>query len=233
MTERQAMKITAKSILPIIATLALLGGIIAFGRSNQNVAVADAYHARIATMIKAIPEVIGDWHGTDMPLPNEAVALLRPNAVCSRQYVNQKTGDHLVFLLIQCRTARDMLGHYPPVCYKSNGYQMRSGIKQLWQTEELNMEAMEYEFVRALPTKTVRLVVGNALILPDGRFVRDMETVRAMAGDHVKQAFGAAQMQVRLIPQNELTEKQRMAIYEQFLGETRDVILAITTGVKS
>ena len=71
------------------------------------------------------------------------------------------------------------------------------------------------------------------LILPDGRFVRDMETVRAMAGDHVKQAFGAAQMQVRLIPQNELTEKQRMAIYEQFLGETRDVILAITTGVES
>ena len=222
-----------KSILPLFVTASMLGGIVLFGRSAENIAEANEYHLRIEAAVKSIPTKIGDWEGVDMELPPEAVALLKPNAVCSRHYVNRKSGVSAVLLLIQCRTARDMLGHYPPVCYKSNGFQMRSSEEQVWHAEDLDVEAMEYEFFQAFPTRMETVVVGNVLILPDGRFVRDMDTIRSMAGDHVKQAFGAAQMQLRVSSKIELLPEQRSAIYEEFLGEIRDVIRAIATGVES
>lgn len=221
-----------KSILPLAITVAILGGLLIFGRSPKNLAMADDYHGRVEQFINAIPDVIGQWHGTDIELPPAALALLRPNATCSRMYVNPNTGTVVDFLLVQCRTARDMLGHYPPICYKSNGWQLRSSTEQVWHADGLDAQAMEYEFVKTFPTRTDRIVVGNVLILPDGRFVRDMDIVRAMAGDHVKQAFGAAQMQVRIRGNMDMTPEQRSSIYIQFLNEIRDVILEIAGGVE-
>lgn len=219
-----------KSILPLVTTAAVLGGLLIFGRSPKNLALADDYHGRVEQSVNAIPDVIGQWKGTDIELPPAALALLRPNAICSRMYVDPHTGTIVDFLLIQCRTARDMLGHYPPICYKSNGWQMRSGTEQVWHADGLDVAAMEYEFFKSFPTRTDRIVVGNVLILPDGRFVRDMDVVRAMAGDHVKQAFGAAQMQVRIRGNMDLAPEQRSSIYMQFLNGIRDVILEIAEG---
>jgi len=222
-----------KSILPLVATTAVLGAIIVFGRGVRNLADANEYHGRIKKMVEAIPMKIDDWKGETVELPLSALALLKPNAICSRRYTHQKTGEIVDFLLVQCRTARDMLGHYPPVCYKSTGWQMQSSTEQLWQTAGLEVAAMEYEFRQAFgPTRvTRRVVIGNVLILPDGRYVRDMDLVKSMAGDHTKQAFGAAQVQVRI--GSSMSPEHRMVIYTNFLDVIQETIREIAAGVQS
>ena len=63
-----------KSILPLAITVAILGGLLIFGRSPKNLAMADDYHGRVEQFINAIPDVIGQWQGTDIELPPAALA---------------------------------------------------------------------------------------------------------------------------------------------------------------
>ena len=54
-------------------------------------------------------------------VPPEAQELLRPNAIFSRRF--QRPGEIGVHVLVvHCSDARDMIGHYPPICYPSSGW---------------------------------------------------------------------------------------------------------------
>ncbi|MFW6061969.1 MAG: exosortase-associated EpsI family protein, partial [Planctomycetota bacterium] len=106
-------------------TLAIIGGALAERLSYGSADEADPYHRRVAERIANIPYTIGDWKGEDVSVPRSAVELLQPNALCSRQYRNQKTGQVLSLLVVHCRDARDMTGHYPPVCYPAHGWTQR------------------------------------------------------------------------------------------------------------
>src|SRR4051794_18481280 len=85
---------------------------------------ADGFHARAAAAVAQLSKVIGSgrstWYaGKDVPLPDDAGEMLKPNAYLHRVYANLTTGRRVEFLLVQCRYTRDMQGHYPPVCYPS------------------------------------------------------------------------------------------------------------------
>jgi len=84
---------------------------------------ADEFHRAAAIAVAGIPVRIGSWNGTDYPLPPSAIELLRPNATLNRVYTNNM-GREVGFLLVQCRDSRDMLGHYPPICYKGQGWEV-------------------------------------------------------------------------------------------------------------
>src|SRR6185295_1872887 len=82
-----------------------------------------AEHKRqVADVIEQVPWNIPPWHGEPKgQIQPEAQRLLRLNAMLSRQYTcTDRPTVHI--LLVHCGDARDMTGHYPPICYPSSGW---------------------------------------------------------------------------------------------------------------
>src|SRR5947207_4217407 len=113
-----------------VLSLALLGGIAAEQHRRLKPRDVEPYHARAAAAVKAVPYVIGYWTGKDDEIPSAAQKLLRPNAILSRTYSDNDPGRGGIYrtrrrdaslLVVQCRDSRDMVGHYPPICYRAHG----------------------------------------------------------------------------------------------------------------
>src|SRR5215212_3483805 len=113
------MRFAKPRYIPAILTVALLLGLTAETLSRPRPGDAEPFHAHAfaATSAMATPD---GWTFTDLKIPDGAVALLKPNARICRQYFTPIRPFQ--FLLIQCRDARDMGGHYPPVCYPASGW---------------------------------------------------------------------------------------------------------------
>jgi hypothetical protein len=182
--------------IPLFVTLLLLGGLTAESMSRPKPKDAEPFHQRVRQVCDEMPRAIGEWVGTDIAIPPAAVALLRPNAIVHRRFVQQSTGRRSDFLLVQCRDARDMLGHYPPVCYPAHGWTQRSATPVEWQVEPKTFQGMEYEYTRVEEGQTITCVVSNLIILPDGRVARGMDDISKVAADYLRQFYGAAQIQI-------------------------------------
>jgi len=218
-----------KSSISLVLTLGLLSGLAWQKLSYPVPADTDAYHQNVRTAIEAIPLTIGSWVGTDVLVPPAAIALLRPNAIVSRRYINRQTGQHADLLVEQCRNARDMAGHYPPVCYPSNGWTAQKERQMVWTTSDgLEIPGMEYEFSQSLPQRASLVVVDNVFVLPDGAIAHDMKGVRALAANYHKHFYGAGQIQV--VFSTHMAAGERRKITEFFLGAIRPVIEAISSG---
>src|SRR5688572_23609198 len=119
---------------PIAVTLLLLGGI-ALDQALFRVPAANAapYHALVQAAAAKIPFHIDTWFGTDIPVPPAATKLLKPNVIVSRRYAEMLTGRRVDFLLVQCTDARDIVGHYPPICYVTHGWTQESAEPRDWE----------------------------------------------------------------------------------------------------
>ncbi len=221
---------TLKRVLPIVATIALLVGLHVQKLSFPTEADAAPYHESVKAAVALIPDTIDGWVSQDAPMPPQALALLKPNAMFSRKYVNSQTGKQVDLLVVQCRTARDMAGHYPPRCYPANGWKLRSFTRKQWTVLGQTIPAMQYEFYQAFATRSSKMIVINALILPDGIIVRDMEAVGRLASDYQKHVFGAGQLQVVFGP--EIPENQRDDVVRKFLAAAMPAIKTIQSGVE-
>lgn len=219
-----------RRFMPAIVTLALLAGLTAESRSRPRPEDAEPYHRRAREACEAMPRVIGEWvtAATDLPIPPAAVALLRPNVLLHREYRNQTTGRSVNFLLVQCRSARDMLGHYPPVCYPGQGWEKRSQTAVEWPAGPRAIPGMEYEFAKTHEGQPVVRVVSNIIIVPGGRFVRDMNEVGKAAGDYLRQFYGAAQIQ--MVVWGEVPAEERRQIVSTFLGAHQPMLDALCSG---
>src|ERR1044071_5301891 len=186
---------TFRNKLALMLSSALLLGMTLEAMSLRRPEDAEPYHAKVRQAAENLPSRIGDWivQQTDKAdIPKEAVTLLRPNVIFYRKYRNVASGREVTFLLVQCGDARDLVGHYPPVCYVNQGWTLRQKVTQDWTLDDgMKLYGMEYEFDRmafkpaeglgAYPT-TIR--VANFMILPDGnQIVRDMDAVRQAASD--------------------------------------------------
>ncbi len=116
-------------LTPPLLACTLLAGIVAEQRTHIKPVDVEPYHARARAAIEAVPYVIGYWTGKDDDIPPAAQKLLRPNAILSRTYIDTQPsarGPRVASLLIvQCRDSRDMVGHYPPICYRAQGARPR------------------------------------------------------------------------------------------------------------
>lgn len=186
------------------------------------------YHQRIAAAADALPRQFDSWVSQDSPVPVAAIAMLHPNVILCRKFINNTTGQQATLLLVQCRDARDLLGHYPPVCYKSSGYTPVSSSPKDWQVDDLRLQGMLYEFSSTRPEQMNALLVCNFMLLPSGQTCRDMDGVYATARDPRKRFLGAAQVQVLVNPG--LSETERDAIVQTLVHANRSVIDAILSG---
>lgn len=179
---------------PVVLSACLLAGLAAETVLRPRPAQAEPYHAAVRALAEQAPLQIGTWVGTERDVPAAAFDLLHPNVILSREYVDSETKRSVGFLLVHCKDARDIDGHYPPVCYPAHGAKLHSSTPGDWVVDGTAIEGTEYEFVDPKPEYPDTLV-QNFIITP-GRYCRDMKAVSERAGDYTQRFYGAAQVQL-------------------------------------
>jgi hypothetical protein len=192
--------------------------------------IAETYHHKIAAAVAASPMHFGSWVSFDAPVPEAAMTMLRPNATISRRYTNVETGDAATLLLVQCKDARDLFGHYPPVCYAAHGFRAAQSVARDWQVDGLTIHGMAYTFSSTRLDELTSMIIYDFMILPNGTTCRDMEGVYASARDPRRRKLGAAQLQVLLSATE--SEERRDAEFLSLVRANRPTIDAILAGDK-
>jgi hypothetical protein len=184
---------------------------------------ASPFHEAAYKAISAVPMTMGDWEGTEIPIPTSARALLKPNIILSRSYRNRVTSDRGTLIIVQCRDTRDMAGHYPPICYPGQGWKkVGEYVPVELHIASRPVVAVRYEFDRPDLGTSRRVVVYGFFAVPGAGFPSDMQQIRAIASDYVSRPYGAAQIQVVL---DDSVEAQReVEVAEALLNSVSSVL---------
>jgi hypothetical protein len=229
-------------LAPPILSCGLLAGIVAEQGTHLKPVDVEPYHTRAKVAIDQIPYVIGSWTGDDEEVPPAAQKLLRPNAILSRRYVEQTAGDaaraddrrSAQILIVQCRDSRDMVGHYPPICYRSRGMtpDPKHTMPRDWTVNGMRIPGHEYHFTEVTHGLTSYTTVYNFFIVPGRGIVRDMKGVELAAEDYQQRYFGAAQFQVVFhgLASAGQSRDERDAIFASLIGPNLKVIETLTSG---
>jgi hypothetical protein len=211
-----------------LATGLLLIGMTTADKLRVDPREADGFHVRAAVAVAQLPKVIGSgratWYGgKEIPLPDDAGEMLKPNAYLDRVYVNLTTGRRVEMLLVQCRYTRDMQGHYPPICYPSGGCRIDPGTPQTWRASaSLSIDGTEYVVTRP---GGERQTIRNFFVLPNGKIVRDRESVNAAAKDYREVVYGVAQVQ--LLFDASVGGAERDRIFAELIGPNQGLVDAL------
>ena len=224
----------ANRIAPIVAGVALLS-MLAFGRIDpQSLPGVTEYHQSVAKAIDSIPYRIGNWIGTDIEAPRDAVKLLRPNRLLQRDYVDPATRERFSLLVVHCASLDDMIGHYPPICYPAHGWRKDEdqGVRETtFELDGMRFPARNYRFYRLISSTRQDMNVFSFFVLPDGRIVSDMERLREVAGNRARAQFGAAQVQI--VGGEHLPPDVRAEKMEEFVQAIEKVLRTVGSGVHS
>ncbi len=212
--------------LSLATGMAVVGAMAAEFSSRPAAADAVPFHLAAAEVIRDAPTKFGDWEGTDVPVPTSAQALLKPNAILSRSYLNKTTNEQASVVVVQCRDTRDMAGHYPPVCYPGQGWTESADRKVLQISIDTRViAATRYQFKRSGFDAERELVVYNFFALPGRGLPIDMDAIRRGAADYAGRPFGAAQFQVVLATgRNRYSIEQEVAIVQSLLTPLKPVV---------
>ena len=216
---------------PAASALLLLGAA-AYGLTLPGPGDAAPYHDAVVEAAADTPMTIGDWEGRDIDLPEEAVVLLRPNVMFNRAFSNPVAREWASFLVVQVRDSRDLLGHWPPVCYPSNGWTITDTQPRTWTlgtgADAVAVPGRRTTMEKRIDGKLIRQVCDFFLVLPRGGFVPDMQSVTDAAGRYDQRFFGAAQVQV--ITPARLTDDRRDAVTRELVGAHRPLLRALRGG---
>ncbi len=212
-----------------LVTAMLLGAIALENARHVKPENVEPFHEAAKAAIASLPYTMGSWAGSDMEVPPEAVKLLKPNIILSRKYVNySKVNQWVSLLIVQCRDSRDMVGHYPPVCYPGQGEEMVSQRDLTISVAGLTVPVREYLFQRSIADQVAKRYVYNFLAVPGAGLIRDMEGVYRAAEDYQRRYYGAAQVQV-LMPVD-IEEAAREGILRTFFGANAGLIRLLRDG---
>ena len=198
-----------KLISPVIV-LCLLAGVYFDKASRHQIPEGvEKYHALVRASIDSIPYVIGDWVGVDTEIKQEALRILDANVSLSRSYRNLKTGWTATLLLVQSADTRSLLGHYPPVCYPSQGWTLLSTVPYSIPASPSAIQSTEYSFSYEALSQSAQIRVLHFTVLPDGRTAPDMELLEVAARNNQVKYLGGASIQFVLdagLPEDERAE---------------------------
>ncbi|MBL4788685.1 MAG: exosortase-associated EpsI family protein, partial [Kordiimonadaceae bacterium] len=170
------------------------------------------------------PIDINGWVGRQVELPQSAINLLRPNAILARQYLNKEKRALATLMIVQCKDTRDMAGHYPPVCYPSNGWLKKND--DLDQRVIIDDQTIKvYEFHRVAGRVERDITIYSLFALPTGELTTSMTEVRQLSANHELRKYGAAQIQVLI--DGDTDPKDHLWILEDMFEIARPVIEAV------
>ncbi|HEY1683557.1 MAG TPA: exosortase-associated EpsI family protein [Tepidisphaeraceae bacterium] len=223
------MRLSFSQILSPLICLAILAGV--YGETLRRVQPANVepFHAQAKAEIQAIPYQLSGWVGSDSNIPPAAMKLLHPNVMLSRMYVNPaQMGQWCGLLVEECRDSRDMLGHYPPICYPAHGMTQLSAQKRDWRIDGIPIHGMEYRFSSNDGGQTHVVPVYNFMIVPGIGCERDMDALRKAAKDYQRRYFGAAQIQLTFPPN--LSQQQQDAIFSDLMSPNSNMLRDLIAG---
>lgn len=158
------------------------------------------HRAEIAAEMDEFPFQLDNWWGADVPVPTAAMEILRPNSLVSRRFSRLETSDDVVLALIHCSDLRDMVGHYPPVCYPATGWTLNEDATEdvTVQLADINVQMRLYRFRRFDQDGLEQeQTVLSMFLLPNGLLLTDMQELkgRSTQGRNMS-AVGVAQLQM-------------------------------------
>ncbi|MDX1565564.1 MAG: exosortase-associated EpsI family protein [Phycisphaeraceae bacterium] len=232
-SEKKAVRPHRRHSLLTLVLMALLFAAMAWESTTRPTPEdTEPFHAQVRAAAENLPTRIGDWEGRDIPTSDEVVRLLNPNVLYQKRFTHARSGRVVLVLLVHCRDARDIYGHYPPRCYPAQGHEQLSSKQMTWHVAGRELKGMEYEF----RTEGPNLVVANFIVLPatgtpdtEGAIERDMATVRRRAWEYQNRYHGAAQFQV-VFRDPRIGPVQRRAIVEQMIEPHWPLIETILAG---
>jgi len=218
-------------LAPALA-LSMLAGVGLDRASREEVpAAAIDYHADVREGVSAIPYRVGDWVGVDTEIRQDALRILDANASLSRSYRHVSTGRTATLLLVHCDDSRSLLGHYPPVCYPSQGWTQVSASPREIAGSGVSFHTTEYMFEYENLNESARLGVLHFTVLPDGRTAPDMDLLDEAARDKRIRSFGGASLQI--VIDGNLPESERSEIYEAMIQAATVWVKEVGTGLSS
>ena len=197
---------------------------------------AEPFHRRAKAAVDSIPETLdgGRWVSQTEDVPPSATQLLRPNAVLSRRYVKQTADGRQLdanVLIVQCKDARDMQGHYPPRCYPANGDTLLERKPRTWVVDGVSIPGIEYLFSQTVAGRNDDRRVYNFFIIPKipgmpDRAVRgicpDIDAIYKSGEDYQQRYYGAAEFQ--FVFSNDFSEQDRDLMLAELLGPNMNVV---------
>ncbi|MEM9415342.1 MAG: hypothetical protein AAGA29_07690 [Planctomycetota bacterium] len=210
-----------------LCTAALLIGVFAYSFTLPTPKDAEAYHARVVAAAETMPETFTGWTAEEITMESGAMELLKPNVAIRLRLSHPDYAMPMEFLIVQCRDARDLAGHYPPKCYPQvNGYVPLESHERNWRAGGLDVPGMEYRFALSdLPGAAERYVL-HFMMLPDGRIVRNIDAIYEAGADYLRRHHGAAQCQL-FIRDASLSQAERDRAFNEILTAYADLIQAI------
>ncbi|MGI9014873.1 MAG: exosortase-associated EpsI family protein [Phycisphaerales bacterium] len=185
---------------PFLAIALILMLPLGFPAGSANDAAAEVHNAQIREAFTEVAWQIARWRGDVVPLPASTDATLNPNAILSRRYREIGTGIEATLVVVHCGDARDILGHWPPVCYPANGFQL-TGQQALTVECDIGLAdeftVNRFDFYRPREWgDTLDVNVFNFFVKPDGSTTADYQSITNLAGSAGRSAMGIAQVQI-------------------------------------
>lgn len=196
------------NILAPALCVGMLGGAFYVQRDWPQRGDAEPYHARAREAVQAIPLRMGHWVGQERTPQAAAIQVLKPNAIRNVELIDprvkslRRAEQRVSLSVVQCKQFTNMLGHYPPNCYKNFGHTLTRQAVRSWavpvapNARPLTIGGMEYQFERVIDGRTYRLIVYNFMVAPKRGILPDMKALEKAAEDYEQRYFGAAQFQV-------------------------------------
>lgn len=178
---------------------------------------ADKYHTVVRVKSESLPFHFDQWFGVDVAVPQAAVTLLKPNFIISRRYTSMDGEPPVTLLIVHCKDSRDLLGHYPPVCYGNQGWTIDQSTPSDWLAAGRTFTGMRYRLSSNIGGIERKIVIDNVMLLPNRSTGRNMDDVEAVARDSSLKGFGAAQVQ--LIYDASVEDDRRDALTRRFLEQ--------------
>ena len=220
-----------KLLAPMLS-LALLAAVsLDQGLRQQVPPGAEEYHVAVREAANSIPYHIGNWVAVDSEISRGALQILDANVALSRSYRQVGTDKSGTLLIVQCADARSLLGHYPPVCYPSQGWSQISSKSRDVEVDGTHLLATEYVFEYETLAQFAHLAVLHFTVLPDGRTAPDMELLEKVARERRTKFFGGASIQ--FVTDASLSENDRNEVYGVLYQAAQKWISAVESGIKS
>jgi len=197
-TNETGMRFRWRASIGALALILLASSWILGGRSFAVVA-GEARRAEVDRALSAVPMLLGVWLGTDVPLPAGAREVLHATGTLSRRYVRIGTNTEVTVAVVHCGDVRDMLGHYPPACYPSQGWQLTNAEGDRVELRMLGKPASAavYRFEKPeLGGAKSSLTVVGCFLLPGQPSTPEVSRLRAIARDRASSSAGVGQIQI-------------------------------------
>ena len=194
------IRLRLNRVAPVLAIVLMTGGWFLIERPMGEDPSIIRHRERIADEVSGFPYQLDNWWGSDVPVPTSAMEILRPNSMVSRKYSRLDGSEEVVLALIHCSDLRDMVGHYPPVCYPAIGWTLEDPeIERIEvRLSDVDVEMALYRFHRLdQDGLEQRQTVLSVFLLPNELVLTDMEELKGRSTrSRSMSAIGVAQLQM-------------------------------------